>query len=73
MYRTLWEETGLQFQTPEAFMKHRKMWRSLGYMRPLAIWAMKLAWDRRKRKGDVGAGGAAGCSAGGLDVSGGGV
>ena len=30
-------------------MKHRKVWRSLGYMRPLAIWAMKLAWDKRKK------------------------
>ena len=31
-------------------MKHRKMWRSLGYMRPLSIWAMKLAWDKRRRE-----------------------
>ena len=31
-------------------MKHRKVWRSLGYMRPLSIWAMKLAWDRHKKR-----------------------
>jgi len=45
MFETLWEKTGLQYQTPEAFMHHRRMFRSLGYMRPVAIWAMKLAWD----------------------------
>jgi len=50
MYRTLWEEFGLQYQTPEAFMKHRKTWRSLAYMRPLSIWAMKLAWDAKSAR-----------------------
>jgi len=50
MYRTLWEDYGLQFQTPEAFMKPRNVWRSLAYMRPLSIWSMKLAWDRRNER-----------------------
>nr|KAG5708585.1 hypothetical protein BaRGS_033006 [Batillaria attramentaria] len=41
-YHVCWEWLGLQFQTPEAYTTDHS-YRSLGYMRPLAIWAMQWA------------------------------
>ncbi|MBN3307053.1 GBA2 glucosylceramidase, partial [Amia calva] len=45
-YRTVWERLGMAFQTPEAYCE-RGIFRSLAYMRPLSIWAMQLALERR--------------------------
>ncbi|KAK3097227.1 hypothetical protein FSP39_007733 [Pinctada imbricata] len=44
-YHVCWEWYGLAFQTPEAYMID-KHYRSLGYMRPLAIWAMQWALEK---------------------------
>lgn len=41
-YHMCWEILGLAFQTPEAYTTD-KVYRSLGYMRPLAIWSMHWA------------------------------
>ncbi|VDD80593.1 unnamed protein product [Mesocestoides corti] len=40
----VYNQLGLHFQTPEAFTK-QATYRSLGYMRPLAIWSMQRAVD----------------------------
>lgn len=45
-YRTVWEQTGMAFQTPEAYCE-KGIYRSLAYMRPLSIWAIQLALDNR--------------------------
>lgn len=45
-YRTVWEQLGIAFQTPEAY-REKKVYRSLAYMRPLSIWSMQLALERR--------------------------
>ncbi|XP_053264076.1 non-lysosomal glucosylceramidase [Podarcis raffonei] len=45
-YRTVWERLGMAFQTPEAYCQ-RRVYRSLAYMRPLSIWSMQLALERR--------------------------
>ncbi|XP_074651855.1 non-lysosomal glucosylceramidase-like [Tubulanus polymorphus] len=45
VYRTCWETMGLQYQTPEAYMEGN-IYRSLGYMRPLCIWAMQHALEK---------------------------
>ncbi|KAK6037033.1 hypothetical protein COOONC_25462 [Cooperia oncophora] len=39
VYEMCWNRAGLQYQTPEAVFE-RKHYRAIGYMRPLAIWAM---------------------------------
>ncbi|PIO67389.1 hypothetical protein TELCIR_10868 [Teladorsagia circumcincta] len=44
IYETSWNRAGLQYQTPEA-MYEEKRYRAIGYMRPLAIWAMQHALD----------------------------
>lgn len=44
MYDLLYNQLGLAFQTPEAIFK-KNVYRSLGYMRPLCIWSVKLAID----------------------------
>lgn len=44
-YHVCWEWYGLAFQTPEAYMMD-KHYRSLGYMRPLAIWSMQFALEK---------------------------
>ncbi|KAM4878822.1 non-lysosomal glucosylceramidase [Sylvia borin] len=48
-YRTVWERLGMAFQTPEAY-REKKVYRSLAYMRPLSIWSMQLALERRARQ-----------------------
>ncbi|NXF27060.1 GBA2 glucosylceramidase, partial [Rhodinocichla rosea] len=45
-YRTVWERLGMAFQMPEAY-REKKVYRSLAYMRPLSIWSMQLALERR--------------------------
>ncbi|KAM6469740.1 non-lysosomal glucosylceramidase isoform 2-T2 [Liasis olivaceus] len=49
-YRTVWERLGMAFQTPEAYCE-RRVFRSLAYMRPLSIWSMQLALERRAAQG----------------------
>ncbi|VEL18529.1 unnamed protein product [Protopolystoma xenopodis] len=39
-YTTVYTRLGLQYQTPEAFFADGR-YRSLGYMRPLAIWSIQ--------------------------------
>ncbi|OXU32049.1 hypothetical protein TSAR_002854 [Trichomalopsis sarcophagae] len=47
VYRTVYEKIGMGFETPEALYEH-KVYRAIGYMRPLSIWAMQHAWTMRK-------------------------
>ena len=47
IYSTGYEEIGYHFMTPEAW-DGEGMHRALGYMRPLSIWAMQHAWEKRK-------------------------
>ncbi|XP_017769202.1 PREDICTED: non-lysosomal glucosylceramidase [Nicrophorus vespilloides] len=47
MYHTLAYRLGMSFETPEALYEE-KYYRSIGYMRPLSVWAMQLAWEERK-------------------------
>lgn len=49
VYRTVYEKIGMGFETPEALYEN-KLYRSIGYMRPLSIWAIHLAWNSRKKK-----------------------
>lgn len=51
-YRTVWERLGMAFQTPEAY-REKKVYRSLAYMRPLSIWSMQLALERRAGRAAV--------------------
>ena len=44
IYDTVYNRIGLGFDTPEA-LHESKVYRSVGYMRPLSIWAMQLAWQ----------------------------
>ncbi|RUS80876.1 hypothetical protein EGW08_011347 [Elysia chlorotica] len=44
-YHTCWDILGLHFQTPEAYTAN-KGYRSLAYMRPLAIWAIQWAIEK---------------------------
>lgn len=55
IYETAWSEKGLgyAFQTPEAW-NSRDQYRSLSYMRPLAIWAMQWALSPPKLHKKVG-------------------
>ncbi|XP_072050997.1 non-lysosomal glucosylceramidase-like [Amphiura filiformis] len=46
VYETCYERAGLGFQTPEGYMV-RNVYRSSGYMRPLAIWAMQYALEKK--------------------------
>lgn len=49
VYKTTYEETGYWFQTPEAWYASGD-YRSIAYMRPLAIWAMQWALERGSRE-----------------------
>ncbi|WAR00764.1 GBA2-like protein, partial [Mya arenaria] len=44
-YNVCWEWLGLMFQSPEAYMTS-KHFRSLGYMRALAVWAVQWALEK---------------------------
>uniref|UniRef100_A0A0N4ZKE1 GAE domain-containing protein n=1 Tax=Parastrongyloides trichosuri TaxID=131310 RepID=A0A0N4ZKE1_PARTI len=46
-YNTCYNNTGLQYQTPEALYS-KNFYRAIGYMRPLSIWAMN--WELTKQK-----------------------
>ena len=43
--QTTYYHMGYWFQTPEAWDQNGN-YRSIAYMRPLAIWAMQWAWER---------------------------
>ncbi|XP_032592367.1 non-lysosomal glucosylceramidase isoform X1 [Drosophila grimshawi] len=47
MYKTISQRIGMNFETPEA-LYGEKRYRSIGYMRPLSIWSMQVAWERRR-------------------------
>ena len=46
IYRTCWERYGMSYQTPEAF-RDNSTYRSLAYMRPLSVWGMQRALEKR--------------------------
>ncbi|XP_073242353.1 non-lysosomal glucosylceramidase-like isoform X1 [Porites lutea] len=48
IYNTCFERLGMGFQTPEAIVANGNF-RSLGYMRPLSIWAMQWALEKRNK------------------------
>jgi non-lysosomal glucosylceramidase len=48
LYRAMTERVGLAFDTPEAFYG-KANYRSIGYMRPLSIWSMQTAYERRRK------------------------
>ncbi|XP_076260376.1 non-lysosomal glucosylceramidase [Rhynchophorus ferrugineus] len=47
MFKSMSEKFGMIFDTPEA-LYGSKYYRSIGYMRPLSIWSMQIAWEKRK-------------------------
>ena len=49
VYRTVYEKIGQGFETPEALYGERK-YRAIGYMRPLSIWSMYLAYQLRNQQ-----------------------
>ncbi|KAL6741732.1 hypothetical protein Aduo_014959 [Ancylostoma duodenale] len=48
MFEKCWNRLGLQYQTPEAIYEE-KYYRAIGYMRPLAVWAIQHALDLRAK------------------------
>ena len=48
LFKTGWERFGYQFATPEAWEQSGN-YRSLGYMRPLAVWAIQYALEHGKQ------------------------
>lgn len=51
LYKSISERFGMNYETPEAFFEER-YFRSLAYMRPLSIWSMQMAWERKKSQRD---------------------
>jgi non-lysosomal glucosylceramidase len=51
VFRAIYRDFGLFFQTPEA-LNADGVYRATGYMRPLAIWAMQWALDRHLARAD---------------------
>lgn len=47
VYLSVYRDLGLWFQTPEAIDVDEVV-RAIGYMRPLAIWAMQWSWEKLK-------------------------
>jgi non-lysosomal glucosylceramidase len=45
IYEAGWKEFGYWFATPEGWERSGN-YRSLGYMRPLAVWAIHFAWEK---------------------------
>lgn len=52
---TTYQRKGYWFQTPEAWDR-KGNYRSIAYMRPLAIWAMQWAWERSEADASRGQG-----------------
>lgn len=51
MYKSIWENFGMSYETPEAIYAE-KHYRAIGYMRPLSIWSMQVAWEKKKQQRD---------------------
>ncbi|KHJ78857.1 hypothetical protein OESDEN_21516 [Oesophagostomum dentatum] len=51
MFESVWHRMGLQYQTPEAIFEE-KYYRAIGYMRPLAVWAIQHALEMRNAEKD---------------------
>lgn len=51
LYQSISNKFGMNYETPEAFFADR-CFRALNYMRPLSIWSMQTAWERRKQLRD---------------------
>lgn len=51
LYNSLTQKIGLAFETPEAVYE-KNCYRSIGYMRPLSIWSMQTAYERKKKVRD---------------------
>lgn len=51
LYKSISQRFGMNYETPEAIFVNR-YFRSLGYMRPLSIWSMQMAWEKRKQQRD---------------------
>ncbi|ULT87091.1 hypothetical protein L3Y34_006685 [Caenorhabditis briggsae] len=49
LFHSIWNRFPLQYQTPEAITADG-MYRALGYMRPLSIWAIQHALDKKKNR-----------------------
>lgn len=49
LYNSLCYRFGMSFETPEAIYENGN-YRSIGYMRPLSIWAMHHAWKSKPLK-----------------------
>ena len=47
IYHMTYEKMGYWFQTPEAW-NEKGDYRSIAYMRPLAIWGMLDAWKQQQ-------------------------
>lgn len=52
VYRTVYESIGLGYSTPESLFEHNT-YRAVGYMRPLSIHSMLMAWSRYKQSREV--------------------
>lgn len=48
LYKSMTDKIGLAFETPEAVYA-KSFYRSIGYMRPLSIWSMQVAYERKKK------------------------
>lgn len=48
IFNMVYQQFGLWFQTPEGF-SHENVARATSYMRPLGIWAIQDAWEKRYR------------------------
>ena len=51
LYKSISENMGMNFETPEAVYAERH-YRAIGYMRPLSIWSMQTAWEQKKSNRD---------------------
>ena len=49
LYNSLTGRIGLAFETPEA-VYGKGMYRSIGYMRPLSIYSMQIAYEKQKKR-----------------------
>ncbi|CAI5453720.1 unnamed protein product [Caenorhabditis angaria] len=47
LFKSIWHNYPLQFQTPEAFAEDG-MYRALGYMRPMSIWSIQHSIDKKR-------------------------
>lgn len=48
LYNYISGQLGMNYETPEAIYSE-KTYRAIGYMRPLSIWSMQVAWENMRR------------------------